>query len=436
MPSHLQIRTTHSLQGHGLIGGDKSITHRAIILASLANGVSYIHRPSLGRDCLATLDVMRALGVKINTLSTGFHVYANGMHSLMKPRQDLWCASSGTTMRLCAGLLIAQPFSSVLTASSQLQARPMERVVNPLCQMGGRIVSNAGKPPLLIEPTNHLQTIAYKMPIASAQVKSALLLANLYTHQEFILEEAGPSRDHTERLLLHMGVTLERQGTCLRMPAQQVALQPIDIAIPGDMSSAAFLIAAATLCKNSQVRFSNINTNTTRTGFWDALMVMGQSFDIQNIYLEAGEPVTDFTVSHCELQAANFGQSDVVRMIDELMLLAVIATQAHGITVIRDAQELKVKETNRLQTIAVGLQKMGARIEPTQDGWVIEGPTILSGANVDSEGDHRIAMALAVAGLIATGTTIVQGADAIADSFPDFVRALQQLGAQIEKVFT
>lgn len=220
------------------------------------------------------------------------------------------------------------------------------------------------------------------------------------------------------------------------MPAQQVALQPIDIAIPGDMSSAAFLIAAATLCKNSQVRFSNINTNTTRTGFWDALMVMGQSFDIQNIYLEAGEPVTDFTVSHCELQAANFGQSDVVRMIDELMLLAVIATQAHGITVIRDAQELKVKETNRLQTIAVGLQKMGARIEPTQDGWVIEGPTILSGANVDSEGDHRIAMALAVAGLIATGTTIVQGADAIADSFPDFVRALQQLGAQIEKVFT
>lgn len=436
MPSHLQIRTTGSLQGHALVGGDKSITHRAIILASLANGISHIHKPSLGRDCLATLDVMRALGVQINTASTGFCVNANGMNSLMKPRHDLWCASSGTTMRLCAGLLVAQPFSSVLTASSQLQSRPMDRVVNPLRQMGGNIASSAGKPPLLIEPNNHLQGIAYKMPIASAQVKSALLLANLYTHQELMLKEAGPSRDHTERLLLHMGVTLERQGDCLRMPAQQVALQPINIAIPGDMSSAAFLIAAATLCKNSKVRFTNINTNTTRTGFWDALTAMGQSFDVENTHLQAGEPVTDFTVSNCELRAANFAQSDVVRMIDELMLLAVVATQAHGTTVIQDAQELKVKETNRLETIAVGLQKMGAHIDVTQDGWVIEGPTRLSGADVSSEGDHRIAMALAVAGLIATGTTIVRGAEAIPDSFPDFVRALQQLGAQIEMVNT
>jgi 3-phosphoshikimate 1-carboxyvinyltransferase len=330
-------------------------------------------------------------------------------------------------MRLLAGLLAGQPFTSVLTGNAQLRRRPMGRVVEPLQRMGATVLGRQGGrlPPLAIQG-GHLRGMDYALPVASAQVKSALLLAGLYADGPTTLHEPGPARDHTERMLSAMGGELQIGDGNLRI-APGGRLQALDVTVPGDFSSAAFLIVAATLAPGSEITVEGLGTNPTRTGLLDVLRAMGADLTLHNERTLNGEPVADLTVRASELQGVEVCGPSVVRAIDEFPILAVAATQAHGETVVRDAAELRVKETDRIATTVQELRRLGAEVAPRSDGLVVHGPTPLRGCAVHSQGDHRLAMALAVAGLIASGRTLVQDVDCIADSFPGFEATLAHL---------
>ncbi len=436
MANQLIIHSGHPLIGQCRVPGDKSISHRAVIFGSLAEGRTRIRNFLNGHDCFATVAVMRSLGVRIDERSaTELVVNGVGLNGLQEPEDVLDCANSGTTIRLMTGLLAGQPFASVLTGTDQIRRRPMGRIVAPLRQMGARITGRQeGRlAPLSIAPAE-LQAIEYDMPVASAQVKSCVLLAGLFAHGLTIIREPGPARDHTERMLISMGAPIEVLGSTIHGERPQRPLKPLDITVPGDISSAAFLLAAGALTPGSNLTIADVGINPTRIGIVDALAEMGAAIQYKSRTEQGGEPTANLVVTTSELRGTTFGGEQIVTMIDELPTLAVVATQAVGRTIIRDAAELRVKEVDRIEATVTELKKMGARITGTADGFVIDGPTPLHGAVVDSHGDHRLAMAWTVAGLIAKGSTTIYNAHVTADSFPGFEMTLRALGAEIEEI--
>lgn len=436
MANQLTIHSGHPLTGQCRVPGDKSISHRAVIFGAIADGRTRIRNFLNGHDCWATVNVMRALGVRVDERSpTDLVVNGVGLDGLQEPEDVLDCANSGTTIRLMTGLLAGQSFASVLTGSGQIRRRPMGRIVGPLRQMGARIVGRQeGKlAPLSIAPAD-LKAIEFDMPVASAQVKSCVLLAGLYAHGLTIVREPGPARDHTERMLAAMGAPIEVLGSTVHGERPQRPLKPLNLTVPGDISSAAFLLAAGALTPDSHLTIADVGINPTRVGIVDALAEMGVSIQYKSRTEQGGEPTANLVVETSQLKATTFGGEQIVTMIDELPTLAVAATQAAGRTIIRDAAELRVKEVDRIDATVTELKKMGARITGTDDGFVIDGPTPLRGAVVDSHGDHRLAMALTVAALIAKGSTTVYNAHVTADSFPGFEGTLRALGAEIEEI--
>lgn len=429
--AELRVRRGRPVDGRLRVPGDKSITHRGVLLGALAEGETVLEGFLDGGDCQATMGALEALGVRIDRPAAGTLVVTGaGAAGLRAPRLPLDCRNSGTTMRLLAGLLAGQPFDSVLDGSAQLRRRPMRRVTEPLAEMGARIETSGGTGPLRLTGTP-LTGAHHRLTIASAQVKSALLLAGLYARGETVVDEPGPSRDHTERLLRAMGAPLSGDADRWRIRGPAGPLAPLRLTVPGDPSSAAFPLALAAAA-GGRARVEGVGVNPTRTGFLTALERMGATVTLGNADDESGEPVADVEVSGDGLAGRAFQGAEIVTMIDELPALAVVATQAEGETVVRDAGELRVKETDRIDAMVTELRRLGARIEPLPDGFVVLGPCRLTGARVSSRGDHRLAMALAVAGAMADHETVIEGAECFADSYPGFDRALVALGARVE----
>jgi len=419
------------LRGTLRVPADKSITHRALMLAPLLNGKTRIENFLDSETTRATLNCMRAMGADIQEIDAHtLRVHGRGLRSLQEPRDVLWCLGSGTTIRLLSGICAGQHFLSVLDGTPALKRRPMGRIVEPLKQMGATILArdNDRFPPLVFRGGN-LRGIEYALPVASAQVKSAILFAGLFADSPTTVHEPAPSRDHTERMLRALGVDVSRltENSACVVPPQRLETRDWSLGIPADFSSAAFFIVAALLVKNSELCLENVGLNPGRTGLLDALTRMGASFQIENQREENGEPIGDIIVSANDLRATNVEGSDVPRMIDEFPIFAVAATQAVGETRVRDAQELRIKESDRVATVAQELRKMGAQLEEQEDGFVIAGPTKLRGARVNAHNDHRLAMSLAVAGVIAEGETIIEGWECVADSFPNFSELLLQV---------
>ena len=432
----LRIQGGAALAGGIRVPGDKSISHRSILLGALGEGATRVTGFLDGRDCLATVGIMQSLGVGVERHSNvDLTIHGVGLHGLRSPDGPLDCRNSGTTIRLLSGLMAGQRFASELTGSPQLCTRPMDRVVAPLRKMGASIsgADGGGTAPLLVRPASRpLQGVRYAMPVASAQVKSCVLLAGLYADSATTLIEPGPTRDHTECMLRGMGVCVVTEGRRITLEPPQ-RLKGTNVAIPGDPSSAAFLMVAACIVPGSRMRIVDVGLNPTRTGLMDALLRMGADIRVENRREAAGEAVGDLLVGYAPLRGAEFGGDLIVRMIDELPLLALACSQAEGPSRIRDAQELKVKESNRILDTERQLARLGAVVHGTEDGFAIDGSSRLHGACVDSCDDHRLAMLLAVAGLAAQGETVVADAQVTDDSFPGFAETLKALGGAAER---
>ncbi|HEY3340631.1 MAG TPA: 3-phosphoshikimate 1-carboxyvinyltransferase [Anaerolineae bacterium] len=438
------IHPPKQIRGILRIPGDRSITVRAVLLGSIAQGVSVVRDYLECDDTRAAIDIMRALGVQIdetNTTHSALCIRGVGLHGLHAAQTPLYCNSSGTTMRLLAGLMAGQSFGSVLDGSAQLRKRPMRRITEPLTQMGAVIDSTLDCAPLYIKP-GHLHGIDYEMPVASAQVKSALLLAALYAEGDVIIHEAAPTRDHTERMLTAMGadVSYGAQATSnsgagqskIGIPSLEMSLHALDITVPADFSSAAFFLVAGLLHPRSRLELPAVGLNPTRTGLLEALRAMGANVHVHNSTVQGGEMAGDVLPVPGSLHAAEVGGDLSARMIDEFPVFAVAATQAKGKTVVCNAQELRVKESNRIDGLVEELRKMGAQIEATPDGFVVDGPTPLRGALVEAYGDHRMAMSLAVAGLIAEGDTTILGAECVSKTYPGFFEDLAAICSSID----
>ena len=432
------------LKGEIMAPGDKSISHRAVMLAGLSEGESHVRRWLPAGDTQATLQAMRAMGVEIaveqaaqgrTAQAWDLRIVGRGLHGLQAPAGRLDCRNAGTCLRLLAGIMVGQRFESVLDGSEQLRKRPMRRIVEPLRAMGAQIEDDEGHAPLFISPAT-LQGVTYRMPVASAQVKSALLLAGLYAQGETRVWQPGPARDHTERMLQAMGVSVTVDGDWISLQPRHAGqpLQPLNLVVPGDISSAAFVLVAAAIVPHSQVVIQNVGLNETRTGLLALLRTMGADFIVGNRHMSGGEPVGDLTATFGELHSVEAGGDVVVRAIDELPIWAVAASQAAGDSVLRDAAELRVKEVDRIGRLVGELRRMGLPVTERQDGFVVEGTARPRGAEVDSFGDHRLGMALAVAGLVADSPTTIVGGDCVADSFPGFEETMQKLGARMEWV--
>lgn len=437
------------LAGSVPVPGDKSIAHRSILLAGLASGRSEVKGGALGADNLSTLAALEAMGVAVEKPSGApdtLVISGVGLDGLRAPTGPIDCGNSGTTMRLLAGVLVAQRFASTLVGDESLSRRPMERVARPLRQRGGRIegridTKRVGEitAPLQIGPLPKpavLAALEYEMPVASAQVKSAILLSGLWADGPTYVREPHVSRDHTERLLIALGVPIQTIGPMIELdgPSFSGKLPAFSITVPGDPSSAAFLLAAAILIPNSQVTVRRVGTNPTRTGLYEVLRDMGASLAFEPRGEEMGEPVADVHAWGSNLSGGRLGGELVARAIDEVPILCALAARAKGITTIEDASELRVKESDRIATMARVLRAFGVVCEERPDGLVIEGcpDKPLRAADVSSEGDHRIAMASAVLGLCADGPSRVREADNIATSFPRFVGTLRALGARVD----
>jgi 3-phosphoshikimate 1-carboxyvinyltransferase len=431
----LTISPSHILSGSLSIPGDKSISHRALMFSSLANGTSYLENLLEGHDCIATLQVMRALGVHIELKNKLWIIKGGKKFGLMEPVSVLNCKNSGTTIRLMAGLLSGMPFMSILDGSDQIKTRPMERIIMPLAKMQAKIFGRNHNrlAPLVILPAK-LVGQDYVLPIKSAQVKSALLLAGLFADKPCEIFNTSATRDHTEKLLDFMGADIVMKRNSVAVSPLKGELKPISLSIPGDISSAAFLLVAGVLLAK-EIILKNVGVNPTRTGLIDALNIMGANIQFHNERSVGNEPVADIYVQKSSLVGKTFSGTHIVRMIDEIPILALAATQAKGKTIIKDAHELKVKESNRIARTVELLGTLGAHIEATEDGMIIHGKSELHGGEVSSFGDHRMALFLSIAGLIAKTPVTVSNAEVIDDSFPGFIDVLTQLGAQAKEGF-
>lgn len=425
----LRVRAPKRLSGTIEVPGDKSISHRAALLGAMASGRTEITGYLEGQDCLNTLKAIRSLGVVVSRKGAGHYlVDGAGMLGLREPDNVIDCGNSGTAVRLLMGILAGQPFWTFLTGDDSLRGRPMKRVGEPLTRMGARVVGreDGSRLPLGVRGARPLRGIAYDSPVASAQVKTALLLAGLWADGAVTVREPSRSRDHTERMLAGFGAGVAVDGTSVTL-APGSELRGQSVAIPGDISSAAFLLVAGTIVRSAEITVRAVGVNETRAGLLDALDAMGAPVGRSQVSLATGEPVADLTARSAALRGAHLGGSMIPRLIDEVPVLAVAACMAEGRTRITDAAELRVKESDRIRSIARELGALGARVTELPDGLDIEGGARLRGGRVESGGDHRMAMALCVAGLVAEGETIVEDADCIGTSYPGFVETVNAL---------
>lgn len=424
-----RVSQAQSLLGLVELPPDKSIAHRAALLAALADGTSRLVNYPSAADPQSTLSCLRQLGVPIYEDAHGILVVeGRGLEGLRAPNQPLDCGNSGTTMRLLAGILAGQPFASTLVGDASLSRRPMERIAAPLRQMGAVVTLTDGHAPLYVQGRRPLRNITYRLPVPSAQVKSCVLLAGLFAEGETTVIESVPSRDHTERMLGLNVVELngERYLTVqggMRIPARTWA-------IPRDFSAAAFFLVAGTLVPDSEIRLPGVGLNPSRSALLDVLRAMGANIQVENERVYGGEPIADLVVRSSTLHGVQVAGTIIPNLIDEIPVLAVAATCAHGRTEIRDAAELRVKETDRIAAMAENLQALGARVEVFDDGLAIEGRCRLQGTTVRSFDDHRIAMAMGVAGLVAEGETLIEGAECARISFPGFWEELDRLAGR------
>ncbi len=417
-----RVTSPRSLQGEVTVPGDKSISHRAVLFNALADGRAHIRNFAPGQDCRSTVACLRGLGVEVEESQPGVIVVEGaGLQGLKEPGDVLDAGNSGTTIRLLTGVLAAQPFLSIVTGDGSLRSRPMGRIIQPLRLMGAQIWARGGDSlaPLAIHG-RPLQGVRHRLPVASAQLKSCLLLAGLFATGETVVEEPAASRDHTERLLRAMGADLHSQGNVVTVRPTK-ALRPLDIEVPGDISSAAPWLVAGAVHPHARVTIKGVGVNSTRTGIIDILREMGARITLSGQRDVGGEPVADLTVESSALRGhEEIAGALIPRAIDELPLVALAACFANGKTVIRDAQELRVKESDRVAVTAQELRRLGARIEERPDGMVVQGPIPLRGALGESHGDHRLAMLLGVAGVLAGGESVVSGAADVAVSYPGF----------------
>ncbi len=431
----LTIAPGRPLKGTIAVPGDKSVTHRAIILTALAEGLSTVTDYCRGEDCLNTMRAVQSLGIRIEETPAQLHVHGKGMWGLTEPFGPIDCGNSGTGIRLMTGLLAGQDFFTVLTGDESIRRRPMGRVVKPLRTMGATIAGRKGGElaPLAITGTR-LRGMSYVSPVASAQIKSSLLLAALYADGLTTISEPRLSRDHTERMFTYFGIPFHRDGCTVRIEGRpSVRWSGKTVVVPGDLSAAAFFIVGASIVPDSEVTVLSVGMNPTRTGLLEILRDMGAQIDVLNPREEAGEPVADLHVRSMPLRGVRIGPDQIPRTIDEFPILCVAAAVAEGDTVITGAEELRVKESDRIATMATELRAMGARIEERPDGMVIQGlgrkgaNGTLTGATCASHGDHRVAMSVAIGALTAAQPTQIQDTACIETSFPKFDRTLEEL---------
>jgi 3-phosphoshikimate 1-carboxyvinyltransferase len=425
--SQVIVRPARNVRGSVNLPGDKSISHRYAMLAALADGPSRLENYSTGADCASTLGCLRSLGVRWERKENAdnvIEVQGSGL-SLTAPTQPLDCGNSGSTIRMLSGILAGQRFSSEMTGDESLSRRPMERVIKPLTLMGARIVSQSGRPPLRITGGD-LKSIHYQMPVASAQVKTCLLFAGLLAEGESCIEEPMRTRDHGEVALRAFGANVERKGNEVRIRGGQ-RLKGIEGRVPGDLSSAAFFLCAAALFPESQLTTTNLLMNPTRARLLDILMQMGLRISVTQLEEVHGELVGTLQVTGGRLKGATIAGADTAALIDEIPVLAAIAPYTEQGIEVRDAKELRVKESDRIASIATNLRAMGAEVEEREDGLKIPGAQTLRGAELESFSDHRIAMAFSIAALRAHGETLIRGSECAAISFPAFFSTLEGL---------
>ena len=415
------------LKGELTVPGDKSISHRAVMFGAIANGTTRITNFLQGADCLSTIACFQKLGISIENTPSEILVHGKGLHGLSAPSDYLDTGNSGTTTRLIAGILAGQEFTSFLTGDASIQTRPMKRIIQPLSLMGASVESLRGNDCVPLKIQGHpLQSISYLSPVASAQVKSCILLAGLYGNDITSVTEPFLSRNHTELMLSHFGAKISSQNTTVSIEPEPV-LYGTDISVPGDISSAAYFIAAALLVPGSELLIKHVGINPTRDGILRVCKAMGADIQLMNHSTAGGEPVADLLVRHSPLHGTVIEGELIPALIDEIPVIAVLAANAKGTTVIRNAEELKVKESNRLGILVEELTAMGGNVEETSDGMIIHGGAPLQGASIDSRLDHRIAMSFAIAGLAAEGTTQLLRADCVNISYPGFYKDLREL---------
>lgn len=421
------FKKVNALKGEVIIPGDKSISHRAIMLGSLAEGTTEISNFLQGADCLSTIACFQQMGVTIENKENVITIKGNGLHGLKKPSGLLDVGNSGTTTRLMSGILAAQNFSCTVNGDASIQKRPMNRIITPLSQMGADIksIKENGCAPLEITG-KPLHSIHYDSPVASAQVKSSILLAGLYADGVTSVTEPYVSRNHTELMFRYFGVDSTTENTTASVkPATKLIGQKV--IVPGDISSAAYFIAAGLIVPNTELVIKNVGINPTRDGILRVCQAMGATITYENKQDLSGEPTADLIVRTSNLHGTTIGGSIIPTLIDEIPIIAILACFAEGTTIIKDAQELKVKESNRIDVMVENLSKMGADITATDDGMIINGGKALHGATIDSKLDHRIAMSFAIAGLCAEGETKIEGAECVNISFPNFYQYLDTL---------
>ncbi|GGE56375.1 3-phosphoshikimate 1-carboxyvinyltransferase [Priestia taiwanensis] len=424
--------TRTGLNGTITVPGDKSISHRAVMFGSIAKGKTTVQGFLPGEDCLSTIDCFRKLGVKITQKESFVEIEGDGLEGLIEPTDILNVGNSGTTIRLMFGVLANTPFHSCLIGDDSIAKRPMKRVTEPLREMGVAIEGRQGGnyTPVSIRGGNVIG-IHYTSPVASAQVKSAILLAGLQAEGETIVTEPAKSRDHTERMLRAFGVDVEVEGLTVTLKGKQ-SLRATDIVVPGDISSAAFWLVAGAVVPNSRLVLEGVGVNPTRTGIIDVLEQMGANIHVE-MEDEEVEPIATITIETSSLRGIEIGGDIIPRLIDEIPIIALAASQAEGVTIIKDAKELRVKETDRIQTVVDELTKLGVHIEATEDGMKIYGGSSLSGNTVNSYGDHRIGMMLAIASLLAKGETTIEQAHSVAVSYPNFFEQLKELAEGVKE---
>lgn len=425
--SSLTITPNGPLRGTVHVPGDKSITHRALILSALAEGDSTIRGYCRGEDCLNTLYALQKLGIPIEVESDQVHVSGKGLWGLTEPVEPLDCGNSGTGLRLLTGMLAGQEFFSVLTGDASLRSRPMGRIVKPLQLMGAHIQGRKGGAlaPLAVTGSR-LKGTEYVSPVSSAQIKSAVLLAGLFAEGETRFSEPLQSRDHTERMFRFLGIPFKIEGNSIRLTGGK-SFQAKDLFVPGDLSAAAFFLVGASIVPDSEVRIPNIGLNPARTGILDILLEMGANIQIDNKRDEAGEPVGDLIVRTAPLRGISIGAAQVPKTIDEFPIFCIAAAVAQGQTTVSGAEELRVKETDRIQAMSTELKKLNVTIEEKPDGFIVQGGKLLQGGHCESYGDHRVAMAIAIAGLTATSPIVIDDTDCIETSFPNFHAKLLEL---------
>ncbi|WML59936.1 3-phosphoshikimate 1-carboxyvinyltransferase [Neobacillus sp. PS2-9] len=415
------------LFGEVTIPGDKSISHRSVMFGSVAHGVTTVTNFLNGDDCLSTISCFRKLGVRIEESNDQLRIFGNGFEGLTEPNELLDVGNSGTTIRLLMGILAGRPFFSSLIGDESIGKRPMTRVTNPLSNMGAKIDGrhNGSYTPLSIRG-GHLKSINYTLPVASAQVKSALILAGLQADGVSQIIEPAETRDHTERMIRRFGGEIEKNNKVITVKGGQ-KLTAASIHVPGDISSAAFFLVAGAIISGSEIHLKNVGLNSTRTGIIEVLQKMGADLEIHENQDNKFEPTGDLIIKSSSLKGTIIEGDLIPKLIDEVPIIALMATQAEGDTIIKDAEELKVKETNRIDTVVQELKKLGASIEATKDGMVIHGKSKLHGGVVSSHGDHRIGMMLAVAALLSKEEVLLEKPEAISVSYPNFFEHLNNL---------